>query len=102
MPDAIVVTMDPPKASVKPGQETLIGVTIHNDSDEVETYELSLEGPDDVLGWVELQPKERAVSAFLQQDGRAKVVLRLPAGAPGGPSFFSVRAVSRSSASVEI
>lgn len=101
MPDAIIVTLDPPRASVKPGQEAMIGVTVHNDSDEVETYELSLEGPAEVLGWLELQPTERTVSAFPMQDAQAKVIVRPPTGTPGAPYFFSVRATSRSSSSVQ-
>jgi len=99
MSDAIVVTLDPPATKVKPGQEALVGVTVHNNSEDVETYELALEGPAQALGWAELQPKERTIAAFPLQDAQAKIVLRPPDGLPGATYIVGVRATSRANAS---
>jgi beta-lactamase class A len=101
MSDAIVVTLDSPKTKVKPGQETLVGITVHNNSEDVETYELALEGPAQALGWAELQPKERTIAAFPMQDAQAKIVLRPPTGAPGATYILGVRATSRSTAGAQ-
>src|SRR5215831_17961269 len=99
MSDAIVVTLDPPATKVKPGQEALVGVTVHNNSEDVETYELALEGPAQALGWAELQPRERTIAAFPLQDAQAKIVLRPPDGLPGATYIVGVRATSRANAS---
>jgi beta-lactamase class A len=95
MADALVVALDPPQTTVKPGEERAIAVTVRSNSEVPVTYLLTLAGPAELLAWASLQPADPAITAFDLQDGQATVILRPPAGEIGAIHTLEVRAASQ-------
>lgn len=92
MADPIVVTTDPARIQMKPGEQATATATIRNRSEEVEHYELRVEGVPE--GWADVAPNQ--VSAFPLQEVRAQVRIHPPEDAQGAIYSLIVRAVSQS------
>ncbi|MFZ1284845.1 MAG: fibronectin type III domain-containing protein [Propionicimonas sp.] len=91
MPDPLI-GLDPGRASVQPGGQARITVTLTNTGTLVEGYRLQVLGP--VAGWSQVDPPE--VSVYPQQKASVAVVFSPPSGtgAPAGTHRF--RVVARS------
>jgi hypothetical protein len=97
MPTPIVVSIDPSRVQVQPGEQGSAAITIRNRSEEVAHYLLSLEGvtPD----WAAIVPDQ--VSAFPLQETHARLVIHPPAGTRGATYHLTVRAVSQENAALQ-
>ena len=90
--------IEPLRATVEPGGQVSVTLTVHNPSAIVEGYRLEVLGP--AAAWSQVLPPE--LSVYPQQDATAVVVLTPPTGAqaPGGDVAVGVKAQSTVDAAV--
>ncbi len=91
MADPVVITTDPSRLQVKPGEQASATAMIRNRSEEVEHYDLRVEGVPE--GWADITPDQ--VSAFPLQEVRAQVRVHPPQDAQGAIYSLIVRAISQ-------
>ncbi|MER3459335.1 MAG: hypothetical protein C4309_12505 [Chloroflexota bacterium] len=91
MADPVVITTDPTRIQIKPGEQASATALIRNRSEEVEHYDLRVEGVPE--GWADIIPDQ--VSAFPLQEVRARVRIHPPQDAQGAIYTLIVRAVSQ-------
>ena len=97
MPETIVVSPEPALLRLKPGEKATANVAIRNRSEEVEHYQLVVEGVP--AGWAEIVPDQ--ASAFPFQETNAHLNLHPPQGAVSATYHVLVRAVSQERAGME-
>ena len=91
MADPVVITTEPTRIQIKPGEQASATALIRNRSEEVEHYDLRVEGVPE--GWASITPDQ--VSAFPLQEVRARVRIHPPQDAQGAIYTLIVRAVSQ-------
>ncbi|MGB8645336.1 MAG: hypothetical protein WCF84_08865, partial [Anaerolineae bacterium] len=90
MPDTIVLSVDPARVKVNPGEQVTASIAVRNRSEEVGEYTLRVEGAQ--AAWATMKPA--GLSVFPMQTARAQIVIYAPPDTSSALYELIVRAVS--------